>query len=206
MGHLVNRSSSLTTDRDHTSFSERHRAEVLARTAAAAAHASYYAHPSLHFHSYLPKHHDQTQVLPPMPSSDGEAPGQVQPGLNEPYTGANAGLPPPPSFEPTPAPSAQKDKDGEVKAGTGDPKSKATEGTQEEEGGKARAGLPSGLDNGALEMGGEAGGTHTSPGPTAQQVEEHRAPQNGHAIPEQRPGVERFWSVEERMNPHLQLM
>lgn len=106
-------------------------------------------------------------------------------------------------------------------------KVEGADGTREEEGGKENAGLPSGKDKGALEKGGEAGGTRTSPGPTKEEVmayEQRRVQLNGHSngpvgqvgqigqngrnglqVP-QRPGIERFWSVKERMQPHLQLM
>jgi hypothetical protein len=83
-----------------------------------------------------------------------------------------------------------------------------TEGTREEEGGKKDAGLPSGLDKGALEKGGEAGGTLSSPGPTAQEVAEYHSQVNGNApsAEAERPGIEKFWKVSARMEPHLQLM
>ena len=54
-----------------------------------------------------------------------------------------------------------------------------TQGTREEEGGKENAGQPSGNDLGALEANGEAGGTHTSPGPSAQDVERFKQTQAG---------------------------
>jgi hypothetical protein len=83
-----------------------------------------------------------------------------------------------------------------------------------------------------MERNGEAGGTHTSPGPSAAEVERFRATQNGwdeHAkgangvngangdlsgtlrVPGQkegdaRPGVQRHYSVSQSMSPHLQLM
>ena len=100
-----------------------------------------------------------------------------------------------------------------------------TEGTREEEGGKENAGKPSGLDMGAREINGEAGGTHTSPGPTAQQVAEFQATQGrwdqhnagenldqGLQVPgtggdgEARPGVQRHISVSQSMSPHIQMM
>jgi hypothetical protein len=105
-----------------------------------------------------------------------------------------------------------------------------TEGTREEEGGKENAGKPSGMDKGALQVNGEAGGTHTSPGPSVQEVERYQQthaqwdeharngteptqPSNGSglAVPGQhngdgRPDVERQYSVSQAMSPHLQLM
>lgn len=60
-----------------------------------------------------------------------------------------------------------------------DKKHDGTEGTREEEGGKKNAGKPSGLDQGAMEINGEAGGTHTSPGPSAADVQKFRETQNG---------------------------
>lgn len=100
-----------------------------------------------------------------------------------------------------------------------------TEGTREEEGGKENAGKPSGLDKGAREINGEAGGTHTSPGPTAAQVQnfqgtqerwdQHNAGENlseGLQVPgmngngEARPGAQRHVSVSQSMSPHIQMM
>lgn len=86
-----------------------------------------------------------------------------------------------------------------------------TEGTREELGGKENAGLPSGLDKGALEMDGEAGGTRSHPGPTAEAVAKYRRENGGmsglgNGDVKNLEGIERFWSVEERMEPHLQLM
>lgn len=102
-----------------------------------------------------------------------------------------------------------------------------TEGTREEEGGKENAGKPSGLDKGAREINGEAGGTHTSPGPSAQDVERFKQTQsqwNDHSrrgqngftdgaaseglqVPgEGRPGMHRHYSVSQAMEPHLQMM
>lgn len=100
-----------------------------------------------------------------------------------------------------------------------------TEGTREEEGGKENAGKPSGLDQGAREANGEAGGTHTSPGPTAAEVEHFKATQGrwdehnkgekldaGLQVPgaggdgEGRPGIQRHFSVSQSMSPHLQMM
>jgi hypothetical protein len=66
-----------------------------------------------------------------------------------------------------------------------------TEGTVEEQGGKKDSGKPSGLDKGALEINGEAGGTNSSPGPTAEEVRRFH---------------EQHQSVKEKMTPHLQLM
>ena len=99
-----------------------------------------------------------------------------------------------------------------------------TKGTREEEGGKENAGKPSGLDLGAREANGEAGGTHTSPGPTAAQVEEFKATQarwdehnkgeklGGLQVPgtsgdgEAKPGMTRHYSVSQSMTPHLQML
>jgi len=96
-------------------------------------------------------------------------------------------------------PSEQIGEEDKVKRGT--------EGTREELGGKKDAGPPSGLDKGALEKGGEAQGTISSPGPTAQEVAEYHSKVNGDAPAEaERPGIEKFWKVSARMEPHLQLM
>jgi hypothetical protein len=89
-----------------------------------------------------------------------------------------------------------------------DKQERGTEGTREELGGKKDAGPPSGLDRGALEKGGEAQGTISSPGPTAQEVAEYHSQMNGSAPVGgvERPGIEKFWKVSARMEPHLQLM
>jgi hypothetical protein len=96
-------------------------------------------------------------------------------------------------------PSQQIGEEDKVKRGT--------DGTIEELGGKKDAGPPSGLDKGALEKGGEAQGTISSPGPTAQEVAQYHSQVNGNAPAEaERPGIEKFWKVSARMEPHLQLM
>lgn len=89
-----------------------------------------------------------------------------------------------------------------------DKQERGTEGTREELGGKKDAGLPSGLDRGALEEGGKAQGTISSPGPTAQEVAEYHSQANGNApaAEAERPGIEKFWKTSARMEPHLQLM
>jgi hypothetical protein len=86
-------------------------------------------------------------------------------------------------------------------------KQDGTEGTREEMGGKKDAGLPSGMDGGALQKGGKAQGTVSSPGPTAQEVMEYQSKMNGKETAEvERPGIEKFWNLSARMEPHLQLM
>jgi hypothetical protein len=94
------------------------------------------------------------------------------------------------------------------------PTDRATEGTKEELGGKEDAGAPSALDKGALEKGGEAGGTRTSPGPTAQEVESWRREHGVQGASTQgatalvagaQQGSETELEVR-RMQPHLQLM
>jgi hypothetical protein len=174
----------LTSSRDTTAFSTRYRAEALSRQAAALAHATYYAHPSLHISTYL-------NGPAPIPSNSDNT--LTQP-LNE------------PKLENPPAPSLipQKGTD-EVKPGT--------EGTIEEQGGKKDSGKPSGLDKGAREINGEAGGTNTSPGPSIEDVRRFEAEQerlkgkeggSESGSSEGRGGMN--WSVKEKMNPHLQLM
>jgi hypothetical protein len=170
---------------------------------------------------------------------DGDKEGAVVKGMNEAYTkpqldGAVSTDGPkptpihvPPSAGPEAVPNGAQTGQDQV----------GTDGTVEEEGGKTTAGKPSGMDKGALEMNGEAGGTITSPGPTVQEVKAFqerlvmngvggvgaqpgaqpkvqdgqpetlavpRAQQVGRPVPEGR-GAE-FWSVSERMDPHLQLM
>lgn len=193
--------------RDYTSVRTKHRAEHLARDAAAASHASYYAHPGLHIHTYLSKSkpavvtqegnvvgalNDPAQPLaqPPAPETRGEAP---------------------PTGVPT-DPGEHVHNIPQVNANTEEARKVGTEGTREEEGGKEDAGAPSGLDKGALEVGGEAGGTKTSPGPTAEEVARHthiigdKASVAALGVPNGRPGMERHWSVSGKMQPHLQLM
>ncbi|WVQ79519.1 hypothetical protein IAT38_001618 [Cryptococcus sp. DSM 104549] len=200
---------------DYTSPRTKHRAEHEARSAAAAARASYYAHPALHLHTY-------TGRSDPVAVSQG---GEIVGSLNEPAqplshpAGANGDGNVPPTGAPThPGPGVHNipHVNADDKAG----RTGGTEGTKEEEGGKKDAGAPSGVDKGALEIGGEAGGTKTSPGPTAEEVEKYRqqgqAPGAGASgggmlhVPGQenggRPGMERHWSVSGAMTPHLQLM
>lgn len=117
--------------------------------------------------------------------------------MNEAY------IPPPPSIDPAP-----KEPQGPTGGGT--------DGTKEELGGKEDAGKPSGLDRGALEHGGEAGGTRTSPGPTAEEVERWRAEhgrdthtasvQQGTALIPGQGGIGEEHLAIQRMEPHLQLM
>ena len=168
--------------------SQAHRAEHLSRQAAANAHAAYYAHPSLHLHTYLPKKGPDGQALP-----DSEQDGAVVQALNG------------------PAPSAASPDPDTAKKGT--------EGTREEEGGKDDAGAPSSKDKGALEPNGEAGGTHTHPGPTAQEVEQYKRTQqssahsvaNGHqvvsgAAPVAGGAAGEDVTAVQSMEPHLQMM
>ncbi|WWC65575.1 uncharacterized protein I303_108193 [Kwoniella dejecticola CBS 10117] len=195
----------------------RHRAEHLSRSAAAAAHASYYAHPALHLHTYLSK---ETPV-----AVDGQ--GSIIGALNEPAVPLSTqpqSQPIPPSKETNVSniPHVNDEKSNEV----------GPEGTKKEEGGKDDAGAPSGMDKGAMELNGEAGGTRSSPGPSLQDVlkfkevqngwsshaQAGQAGQNGHlGVPGQitqtggqgqaeRPELGRHWSVRDRMEPHLQLM
>ncbi|ODN78326.1 hypothetical protein L202_03970 [Cryptococcus amylolentus CBS 6039] len=189
---------------DATSPRAKHRAEHLARDAAAASHASYYAHPALHLHTYLGGDKQPAAVdregQPIGPLNDPAQPIAQGPEGSAPPTGA-----------PT-KPGAGVHNIPGVNANTEADRKTGIEGTKEEEGGKQDAGAPSGVDKGALEIGGEAGGTKTSPGPTAEQVQQHRAQeeqqQNGNRldVPNGRPGLERHWSVQGRMNPHLQMM
>lgn len=97
-------------------------------------------------------------------------------------------------------PSKQVDEGDKVQDGT--------EGTREEMGGKKDTGLPSGMDGGALQKGGKASGTVSSPGPTAQEVADYQSKVNGNAgqAEVERPGIEKFWNLSARMEPHLQLM
>ena len=107
------------------------------------------------------------------------------------------------NHDPT-APSAVKPSE---QIGEEDKVKRGTDGTIEELGGKKDAGPPSGLDKGALEKGGEAQGTISSPGPTAEEVAQYHSQMNGDAPAEaERPGIEKFWKVSARMEPHLQLM
>ncbi|WRT69400.1 uncharacterized protein IL334_006384 [Kwoniella shivajii] len=208
-------------DLDTVSPRAAHRAEHLSRNAAAAAHASYYAHPSLHLHTYLSKEEPvavdgQGQVI-------GALNDPIQPIAHEPHLGP---IPPSTSI------SDQDSKTSPSKSGvsnfphTSAQKNAETgpEGTKKEEGGKEDAGAPSGMDKGALEIGGEAGGTKTSPGPSIEDVKKYHETQNGwsnHAqnghlgVPGQangtqlqngKPGLERHWSIRDRMEPHLQMM
>lgn len=116
--------------------------------------------------------------------------------------GQDGHLPPAPSLVPTEI----REKEEADKKEAEHAKANGTAGTREEEGGKPDAGKPSGLDNGALEIGGEAGGTITHPGPPAEVVEKFHASLalNGNSQPQF--DGDHFPSVRERMNPHLQLM
>lgn len=91
------------------------------------------------------------------------------------------------------------------------------DGKKDEEGGKDYAAPPTGHDRGARELGGEAGGTHTSPGPRADLVQTAIMAKMGKAqgvqvdgavqLPDDHlKGQKPHWSVEEAMEPHLQLM
>lgn len=180
MGHR------LTVRRDTAGFRAKHRAEHYSRSAAAAAHASYYAHPSLHLHTYIPKHfrHDNDD-----PHREGQKVGPKD-GPHDPTA--------PSAVDPSKQPN-EKDKPQ-----TG------TEGTREELGGKQDAGDPSGEGNDALAKQGKAQGTVSSPGPSAQEVAEYYSKSNGQmngaAEEVERPGIEKFWKASARMEPHLQLL
>ncbi|ORY35022.1 putative plasma membrane protein [Naematelia encephala] len=179
---------------DYTSPLTKHRAEHLSRSAAAAAHASYYAHPSLHIHTYLPSKSELGA------GADGDVPGTVLESMNEPYA----------------APSTIRQPGAEAKEAK---EQDGTSGTREEEGGKNTAGKPSGLDKGALEQNGEAGGTHTSPGVTVDEVQRYKQTlthsdehgnghANGQAIPGESNGMDMDGELDvtNRMEPHLQMM
>jgi len=166
---------------DTTGFSTRYRAEALSRQAAAQAHATYYAHPSLHLSTYL---NGPAPILNP---AGGD---QSDNTLTQPLNEANPTIPAAPSLAPQP--------------GTNEKKS-GTEGTREEQGGKEDSGKPSGLDKGAREINGEAGGTNTSPGPAAEEVRKFEEMIGSQGNGQRAEGAVN-WSVEEKMNPHLQLM
>ena len=157
----------------------------------------------MHIHTYLGKGNAARTDYPsdiPM-SADESAPGQVTLPMNE-----SAAL----------APSVNPNPDHEFGQ-------EGTEETREELGGKEKAGPPSGMDRGALTKGGEAGGTHTSPGPTKEEVQRWMAQQGGggqgegggvggfkaQIVP---PGADGEGHGEgkvievQRMDPHLQLM
>jgi hypothetical protein len=111
--------------------------------------------------------------------------------LTQPLNEAHSNIPDAPSLAP--------------QSGT-DKKLDGTEGTVEEQGGKKDSGKPSGLDKGALERNGEAGGTNTSPGPTVDEVRRFHKVQGewkGHM--NDGPQLDAA-AVKERMEPHLQLM
>lgn len=175
-------------DRDVTSPSQAHRALHLSRSAAAAAHKSYYAHPSLHLHTFLGR--GNTGSVDYDYSKDETRPGEITKPVNEPF------IPPPPSLDPAP-----KEEPGKTEPGT--------EATKEELGGKENAGAPSGLDKGALEENGEAGGTHTSPGPALEVVQKWNKENEGNGSTKvnigDRPEMNRGMTVK-RMKRHLQLM
>jgi hypothetical protein len=183
--------------RDTTGLTAKHRAEHYSRSAAAAAHASYYAHPSLHISTYIPRQHRNSDEY----NVDAHREGQKVEPMNEAKqaTGTKDDLNHDPTAPSAVPPSQQIGEEDKVKRGT--------DGTIEELGGKKDAGPPSGLDKGALEKGGEAQGTISSPGPTAQEVAQYHSQVNGNAPAEaERPGIEKFWKVSARMEPHLQLM
>lgn len=188
----------LTVTRDTTGFKEKRRAEHLNRQAAAEAHASYYSHPALHFHSYAargggipdPDHQDIPNVHPVNESFQ-----NVQRATAEAQAVA-AGAP-------TTNQMAEKTGDNEAK--------------KEEAGGMEYTAPPTGLDKGARELGGEAGGTHTSPGPNAEVVMAAKMAAQGQLsgvkvdgavqLPNDKAkGTQAHWSVEQAMEPHLQLM
>lgn len=88
---------------------------------------------------------------------------------------------------------------------------------KEEAGGMLETAPPTALDKGARELGGEAGGTHSSPGPNAQVVAAARQAAAGQSdgvrvdgalqLPNDKlKGTETHWSVARAMDPHLQLM
>ncbi|KIR39592.1 plasma membrane protein [Cryptococcus deuterogattii 99/473] len=192
---------------DYTSVRTKHRAEHLARDAAAASHASYYAHPALHVHTYLNK------STPAVITQEGNIVG----ALNDPVqplaqsSAPEASDEAPPTGAPT-DPGEHVHNIPRVNANTDEARKVGIEGTKEEEGGKEDAGVPSGMDKGALEIGGEAGGTKTSPGPTAEEVAKYTPMisdrTNGAllGLPNGRPDMERHLSVSGGMQPHLQLM
>ena len=183
--------------RDHTSFRTRLAAEREARQAAAEAHASYYAHPRLHLHTYLHRT-PSGRVLASSPEERRELAA-----LNASDAVLDEGF---------------RNRDDRVGGGddqdpAGSDKTKVEEGMKEEEGGKEDAGKPSGLDAGALEIGGEAHGTHTQPGPSVDLVEKYMAQEKSGdtspSAPEAKGDMERVnrhWSSVHRMKPHLQLM
>lgn len=150
----------------------------------------------MHLHTYLGRGNAGSQNYSTSASDDRDrnAPGGETAPLNEAY------IPPPPSLDPAPSQPMG-------------PTDTATEGTKEELGGKEDAGAPSGLDKGALEKGGEAGGTRTSPGPTAEEVEQWKSENgiNGNGMQEATALVAGKQASEtelevKRMEPHLQLM
>jgi hypothetical protein len=183
---------------DTTGFRGAHRAEHLNRQAAAEARASYYAHPSLHFHTYMgegqqyadPDHHDIRNVHP----------------VNAPYQEVQR------AAAEAQAVAAGGPTTNEIAEKTG-----LNEEKKDEEGGKKYAAPATAHDRGARELGGEAGGTHTSPGPRADVVQTAIMAQMGKAqgvqvdgavqLPDDHlKGQQQHWSVEQAMEPHLQLM
>jgi hypothetical protein len=162
---------------------------------------------------------------------DGDREGAVVKGMNEAYAKPQPQLDGADGPKPTPIPVAPSAGPEAVPNGAQTAQDKVgTDGTVEEEGGKPTAGKPSGMDKGALEMNGEAGptaqevkafqeklmangeaGVGSVPGapPKVQDGQPEtlavpRAQQVERPAPEGR-GAE-FWSVTERMDPHLQLM
>lgn len=182
---------------DTTGFRGAHRAEHLNRQAAAEARATYYAHPALHAHTYLPEgeqyadpdHHDIHNVHP----------------VNEPFQKIKEVAADATTAVSGPTTNVLAEKTG------------LNEGKKDEQGGMKYAAPPTAYDHGAREIGGEAGGTHSSPGPKAQVVQTAILAEMGKVpgvqvagavqLPDDRlKGQQQHWSVEQAMEPHLQLM
>lgn len=96
-------------------------------------------------------------------------------------------------------------------------KSGLNEEKKDEQGGMEYSSPATGLDMGAREYGGEAGGTHTSPGPSAALVGAavqavHTNGANGVTVdgalplPDDRRPIGNNWAPAQAMDPHLQLM
>lgn len=171
------------------------RADRLARQAAADARASYYAHPALHLSTYVSRDripdHDR---VGPRGVGALNAPAPVQREVEE----------------------LQRAENG-VTTNVVAEQNGTNEGKKDEQGGKDYSAPPTGVDKGALEYGGEAGGTHSSPGPSAALVQAAVQAEQGKLngarvdgavnLPDDRlDGTKAHWSVAEAMNPHLQLM
>lgn len=190
--------ASLTLIRDTTGFSEKRHAEHLNRQAAAEAHASYYSHPDLKFGS-LPQRDG------PLADADHQDIPNVHP-INAPYQKAQqlAGE--------AQAVAAGAPTTNQLAEQSGD-----NEHKKQEAGGMKNTAPPTALDKGARELGGEAGGTHSSPGPKAEVVMAAKLAAQGQLpgarvdgavqLPnDQLKGTQAHWSVEQAMEPHLQLM